>query len=80
LPRSLVDAHRDTARNLEQQVDKTTEQEVPAADVLLEKQRIRGWPAAGKGISGAIARTDPAQTNTSAASANGCCQGGRFPR
>jgi hypothetical protein len=32
---------------------------VRAADVLLEKKRIRGWPAVGRGINGAIAGTAP---------------------
>jgi hypothetical protein len=59
LPRSLKDARRQVARDLKRQVDKATDQEVRAADVLLEKKRIRGWPAVGRGINGAIAGTDP---------------------
>jgi hypothetical protein len=59
---SLHEKHRLEAERRQHAIDKAVGE---AADVkanpcrLIDKRELRGWPAAGKGISGHIAGTDP---------------------
>jgi tRNA(Ile2) C34 agmatinyltransferase TiaS len=59
--RSLHEARREAAERLDRQVAKATADDAVVASTrrLIDKRELRGWPAAGRGINGAIAGTVP---------------------
>jgi hypothetical protein len=57
--RSLNESRRQTAEHLDQQVARAVREPEPDRRRLVDKREIRGWPAAGKGICGAIGGTSP---------------------
>jgi hypothetical protein len=58
--RSLNEARRQVAEALDAQVVRVlAEPPQPNNRRLIDKRELRGWPAAGRGICGAIAETIP---------------------
>jgi hypothetical protein len=57
---SLAEKHRQEAERLRAQVVRATADPPQASKGrMLDKRELRGWPAAGKGISGHISGTEP---------------------
>jgi hypothetical protein len=58
--RSLNEARRQVAQHLDRQVVRVTAEPVQAdRRRLFDKREIRGWPAAGRGVNGAIHGSEP---------------------
>jgi hypothetical protein len=62
--KSLLQARRESAQRTAQSIARLEKDGVLNADEaprqrLIDKREIRGWPAAGKGINGAIYGTAP---------------------
>jgi hypothetical protein len=57
--RSLNEARRQVAERLDAQVVKMLAEPPQPNSRLIDKREIRGWPAAGKGICGAVNGTVP---------------------
>jgi hypothetical protein len=56
---SLQEARQQAAKRLDEQVARAVREPEPDRRRLVDKREIRGWPAAGRGICGAIGGSSP---------------------